>query len=447
MKESARELAFKILYDIFSNQAFSNISIKKHLNKGIEPKEENLIREIVYGVLENDLYINYIISKASKTPLKKIHPKILIILKMGIYQLLFMDRIPSRAAVNESVELAKIHGHKGTVGFVNGILRNIDRNNNKFLEIREKDKSNYISIKFSHPKWLVDRWINEFGDEFTEKLCRANNSYSKLNIRVNSLKTSKKELKNKLEKYGFNISDGKYSDDILIIDNPVRLTETEEYKLGYFIIQDESSALVGQIMDPKEGSTVLDLCSAPGGKSTHIGQLMKNKGRVLSMDFYEHKIKLIEENARRLGVDIVETFVGDATKFNESLVNIADYVLVDAPCSGFGLIRRKPEIKWNRKEEDIEELVKIQRSILNNAKEYLKVGGILVYSTCTIEKEENIKMVNQFIEENNNFRLVNFENLVDGLEKEESLKQGFIQLYPHIHNTDGFFIAKMMKER
>lgn len=447
MKESARELAFKILYDIFSNQAFSNISIKKHLNKGIEPKEENLIREIVYGVLENDLYINYIISKASKTPLKKIHPKILIILKMGIYQLLFMDRIPSRAAVNESVELAKIHGHKGTVGFVNGILRNIDRNKNKFLEIREKDKSNYISIKFSHPKWLVDRWINEFGDEFTEKLCRANNSYSKLNIRVNSLKTSKNELKNKLEKYGFNISDGKYSDDILIIDNPVRLTETEEYKLGYFIIQDESSALVGQIMDPKEGSTVLDLCSAPGGKSTHIGQLMKNKGRVLSMDFYEHKIKLIEENARRLGVDIVETFVGDATKFNESLVNIADYVLVDAPCSGFGLIRRKPEIKWNRKEEDIEELVKIQRSILNNAKEYLKVGGILVYSTCTIEKEENIKMVNQFIEENNNFRLVNFENLVDGLEKEESLKQGFIQLYPHIHNTDGFFIAKMMKER
>jgi len=447
MKESARELAFKILYDIFSNQAFSNISIKKHLNKGIEPKEENLIREIVYGVLENDLYINYIISKASKTPLKKIHPKILIILKMGIYQLLFMDRIPSRAAVNESVELAKIHGHKGTVGFVNGILRNIDRNKNKFLEIREKDKSNYISIKFSHPKWLVDRWINEFGDEFTEKLCRANNSYSKLNIRVNSLKTSKNELKNKLEKYGFNISDGKYSDDILIIDNPVRLTETEEYKLGYFIIQDESSALVGQIMDPKEGSTVLDLCSAPGGKSTHIGQLMKNKGRVLSMDFYEHKIKLIEENARRLGVDIIEAFVGDATKFNESLVNIADYVLVDAPCSGFGLIRRKPEIKWNRKEEDIEELVKIQRSILNNAKEYLKVGGILVYSTCTIEKEENIKMVNQFIEENNNFRLVNFENLVDGLEKEESLKQGFIQLYPHIHNTDGFFIAKMMKER
>lgn len=447
MKESARELAFKILYDIFSNQAFSNISIKKHLNKGIEPKEENLIREIVYGVLENDLYINYIISKASKTPLKKIHPKILIILKMGIYQLLFMDRIPSRAAVNESVELAKIHGHKGTVGFVNGILRNIDRNKNKFLEIREKDKSNYISIKFSHPKWLVDRWINEFGDEFTEKLCRANNSYSKLNIRVNSLKTSKNELKNKLEKYGFNISDGKYSDDILIIDNPVRLTETEEYKLGYFIIQDESSALVGQIMDPKEGSTVLDLCSAPGGKSTHIGQLMKNKGRVLSMDFYEHKIKLIEENARRLGVDIIEAFVGDATKFNESLVNIADYVLVDAPCSGFGLIRRKPEIKWNRKEEDIEELVKIQRSILNNVKEYLKVGGILVYSTCTIEKEENIKMVNQFIEENNNFRLVNFENLVDGLEKEESLKQGFIQLYPHIHNTDGFFIAKMMKER
>ncbi|NLK43422.1 MAG: 16S rRNA (cytosine(967)-C(5))-methyltransferase RsmB [Tissierellia bacterium] len=447
MKQTARELAFKILYDIFSNKAFSNISIKKHLKIEIDPKEENLVREIVFGVLENDLYLNYIISKASKTPMNKIHLKIMIILKIGIYQLLFMDRIPSSAAVNESVKLAKIHGHKGTIGFVNGILRNIGRNKDRFLKIEVNEKSDLISIKYSHPKWLVDRWIKEFGEDFTEELCKENNTYSNLNIRINTLKISKFELKNRLEKYGFIIKEGKYCDDILIIENPIRLTETEEYKLGYFIIQDESSALVGQIMNPKEGSTVLDLCSAPGGKSTHIGQIMKNKGKVLSMDFYEHKIKLIEENAKRLGIDIIQAFTGDATRYNESLKNIADYVLVDAPCSGFGLIRRKPEIKWNRKEGDIEELVEIQRSILNNAKEYLKVGGFLVYSTCTIEKEENINMINGFLKENENFRLVNIQNLVKGLENEVSLKQGFIQLYPHIHKVDGFFIAKMIKER
>lgn len=447
MIKNARELAFEILYDIFSNQAFSNISIKKHLNKEFDPKDENLVREIVYGVLENDLYLNYIISKTSKIPLKKIHPKILIILKIGVYQLFFMDRIPSRAAINESVELAKKHGHKGTIGFVNGILRNIDRNRSKFSKIQVASKADYISIKYSHPKWLVDRWIKDFGEDFAESLCKENNNYSKLNIRVNSLKISRLELKNRLLKYGFNIEEGKYSDDILIIENPIRLIETVEYKEGYFIIQDESSALVGHIMNPKEGSVVLDLCSAPGGKSTHIAQLMKNKGKVLSMDFYDHKIRLIEENAKRLGIDIIEAFTGDATKFHESLKNIADYVLVDAPCSGFGLIRRKPEIKWNRQEEDIKELAKIQRSILANAKEYLKVGGILVYSTCTIEKEENINIIKEFIKENKNFSLVNIEGLVKGLENEESLKEGYIQLFPHIHNTDGFFIAKMIKER
>lgn len=447
MGKSSREIAYKILYDIFSNQAFSNISINNHLKGEMDPKEENLVREIVYGVLENDIYLNYIISKASKIPLRKIHPKMLIILKIGIYQLMFMDRIPDSAAVNEAVKLAKNYGHKGTIAFANGILRNISRNKEKFMEIDAKDKASFISIKYSHPKWIVDRWIKEFGEDFTESLCKENNSSSKLNIRVNTLKISKAELKDKLVKYGFEIDEGKYSKDILIVNNPIRLTDTEEFKLGYFIIQDESSALVGHIMNPKEGSVVLDLCSAPGGKSTHIAQIMNNKGKILSMDFYDHKIKLIEENAKRLGIDIIEAFVGDATSFNLALKEIADYVLVDAPCSGFGLIKRKPEIKWYRKEEDIEELVKIQRNILNNAKEYLKVGGILVYSTCTIEKDENINMIYDFLKENSNFSLVGFDGLIEGLENEESIKKGFIQLFPHIHKTDGFFIAKMKKER
>lgn len=445
---SAREVSLNILYDILINEAFSNISIKKYLDEeNLIHMEENLVREIVYGVLENDIYIEYIISKASKIKLKKIHPKILIILKMGIYQLIFMDRIPESAAVNESVNLAKKHGHKGTISFVNGILRNIIRNKEEFIKIEKKNKADYISIKYSHPKWMVERWMKEFGEDFTEDLCKKNNESPELNIRVNTLKTNKEKLKNSLNNYGFKVRDSIYAFDSLIVENPTKITEVLEFKQGHFFIQDESSTLVGQIMNPNQGSTIIDICSAPGGKSTHLGQIMNNKGKILSMDIYQHKLRLVEENAERLGINIIQTAISDGTKMEESLINVGDYVLVDAPCSGLGLIRRKPEIKRNRKEEDIKELVNIQYKILSNAKEYLKVGGILIYSTCTIEKDENSNIINRFLEENKNFRLVSIENRLHNKENIETLKDGYIQLFSHIHNTDGFYIAKLTKER
>lgn len=447
MALSARELALNILIDIYENQAFSNIAIKRHLKDKLNSQEENLVREIVYGVLENEIYIDYIISKASSIRLKKIHSTMLIILRMGIYQLVFMDKIPPSAAVNESVKLAKRHGHKGSIGFVNGVLRSISRDKDRFMKIDVKDKVDYISIKYSHPRWIVERWVKEFGEEFTEKLCIENNNKPELNIRVNTLKTTKENLIKKLQEQGMTVRQSKYSNDSLIIENPTRITETKEFLLGYFIIQDESSTLVGQIVDPRPKSVVVDICSAPGGKATHIAQIMNNEGRILSRDIHDHKLELIEENASRLGINIIETAEGDATKKDESLVNIADYCLVDAPCSGFGLIRRKPEIKWNRKESDINELVNIQYNILNNVKDYLKVGGVLIYSTCTIENDENINLVNKFLEENKNFKLVNIEDKIKNKENISTLKDGYIQLYPHIHGTDGFYIAKMIKER
>lgn len=447
MALSARELALDILMDISMNKAFSNISIKKHLKEKINIQEENLVREIVYGVLENQIYIDYIISKASNIKLKKIHPTMLIIIRMGIYQLIFMDRIPASAAVNESVNLAKKHGHKGSIGFVNGVLRGISRDKDKFAKIDVKEKIDYISIKYSHPRWIVERWVKEFGEEFTELICKENNNKPELNIRVNTLKTTKEELIAKLEEQDFIIKESKYARDSLIIENPSRVTELREFVLGYFFIQDESSTMVGQIMDPKPGSIVIDICSAPGGKATHIAQMMDNKGKILSRDIYEHKLNLIEENANRLGIDIIHTDISDATKIDESLLNIADYCLVDAPCSGFGLIRRKPEIKWNRQEIDIAELVDIQYQILNNAKDYIKVGGTLIYSTCTIESDENINLISRFLEENKNFKLVSLENMLENKENIATLKDGYIQLFPHIHGTDGFYIAKMIKER
>ena len=447
MDKTDREISFNILNDIYIKNSFSNIIINQQLKNETDARKENFVREIVYGVLENYIFIDYIISKASNIKMKKIHPKILIVLRIGIYQLLFMDSIPSRAAINESVNLAKKHGHSGSIGFVNGVLRNIDRNKEKFMTIAEEDDITRISIKYSHPKWMVKGWVEEHGLEFTEKLCKANNETPKLNIRVNTLKTNKNKLRKSLENYGLIVENGKYAIDSLIIENPSKITELEEFKNGHFFIQDESSTLVGQIIDPKAGSTIIDLCSAPGGKATHLAEKMNNIGRIICKDIFEHKIRLIDENSKRLGIKIIEAGISDALEKDYSLINKGDYVLVDAPCSGLGLIRRKPEIKMNKKEEYIEDLSKIQMTILKNAKAYVKPGGILVYSTCTIEKEENINLIQKFLKKNPEFKLIGIrDKMKNTKDLEESLDRGYIQLYPHIHNTDGFFISKMIKE-
>ncbi len=441
---NAREIAFKILLDVHLKGAYSNFSINKYL-KGIEnTRDENLIREIVYGVIENLTYLDYMIAKLSNRKIERIDPKILEILRIGVYQIAFMDKIPHRAAVNEAVNLAKKYGHKGLVGFTNGILRNFSRKKEKVMEVDVKDKIDYLTIKYSHPKWMVKRWIKEFSYDFTESLLKHNNSKPKLNIRVNTLKVTREELKNLLLNYGYEVDETPYAKDGLIIENPIRITEIEEFNKGYFTIQDESSMLVAEILSPKENAVVLDLCSAPGGKSTHMAQIMNNKGRIISCDIYDHKLNLVKETANRLGITIIETQKQDALKLNEEFIEKMDYVLVDAPCSGLGIIRRRPEIKWNRQEKDIEELSSIQKQILNNAGKYLKPGGALVYSTCTIEREENLGVIEDFLKKNNNFVLYEFKHEIN--QSTDNREKGYIQLFPHIHGTDGFFIARIVKQ-
>lgn len=446
MSNNPRQLALKVLVDINKKDAYSNIELNK-IGKGLDPRDENLIRELVYGVIENRLYLDHVITKASKIRLKKLHPHILDIVRMGLYQIIFMDRIPDSAAVNESVKLAKKYGHRGSVGYVNGILRAIIRDKDRFTHIDKEDMVSYISIKYSHPEWMVKRWIGEFGLDFTESLCKANNERPLLNIRVNSLKISRQDLKARLEEKGITLKEGQYARDCLIIQEAQNITGLQEFKEGLFTIQDESSMLVGQIMDPREGSTLLDVCSAPGGKATHMAQIMGNKGLVISRDIYQHKLSLIRENSKRLGIDILKVENHDALERDEELVGKVDYLLIDAPCSGLGLIRRKPEIKWQRREEDIAALSRLQYDIISNVKDYIRLGGNLVYSTCTIEKDENINLIKRFLEENPNFKLVSLENSLDHKDKLANLKDGYLELYPHIHGTDGFFIAKMIKER
>lgn len=444
MEKNPREIVFNILLNIYKNKSFSNLEINKKI-PDIDKRDENLIRELVYGTIENQIYIDYIIAKASKIKIKKIHLNVMTILRMGVYQIIFMEKIPDSAAVNESVKLVKKFSHSGSIGYVNGMLRNISRNREEFLKIEEKDRSQYISIKYSHPKWLVDRWIDEFGLEETERLCIKNNSRPKLNIRVNSLKIGREELRFLLAEKNIITSNCKYAKDGLIVEEANGILDTEEFKNGFFTVQDESSMLVGQILNPKEKSLVLDMCSAPGGKATHIAQRMKNTGKVISRDVYDHKLKLIEDNAKRLGIKNIYTEKHDALALDEKLIGKVDYCLIDAPCSGIGLISRKPEIKYNRKKEDIDNLIDIQYNILNTGKYYVKTGGLLLYSTCTILKEENILIIEKFLKNNKEFKLAKIEEL-DNADNINTLEKGYIELYPHIHGTDGFFICKMIKE-
>lgn len=437
---ASREVAFKVLLDIWENQAYSNLSLNKHIKEFDAYNDENFIREIVYGVLENQLYIDYIIGKMSKIKLGKIHKHIFIILRMGIYQMVFMDGVPDRASVHESVELAKKYGNKGSRGFVNGMLRNFSRNKEKLSEVEAKDKVKNLSIKYSHPVWMVNYFIDEFGYEFAESLCISNNEKPNFTIRVNQIENNKEDLKMKLLDQDFEIRDSKYAENSLIIDNPKNIISSTEYKNGLFSVQDESSSLVGEVMNPEKGSSVLDLCAAPGGKTMHIAEKMNNEGEIIASDIHSHRVNLIKENAKRLKVTIVKTDVEDAMEYNHDYKDRFDYCLVDAPCSGLGTIRRNPEIKLSKDSNDINSLVEMQKSIINNAKNYVKKDGVLIYSTCTVGSKENDEVVNDFLKNNNNFELIDIKL------KNIEAKDKFLKLYPNIHGTDGFFIAKMIRK-
>lgn len=446
-----RETAVKILYDIDKNGAYSNISLGKHLDNGkLKDIDRAFITELVYGILKWKLTIDFIISRFSKIKLKKISPWILNILRTGVYQIIFTDKVPVSAACNESVKLAKKYGHAASSKYVNGVLRNISRNKDAIKYPDKKGNlSEFLSIKYSHPLWMVDEWLKRHGEEFTEELLKSNNETPHFTIRANTLKISRDSLKKILEEDGFEVEFGQYLDEALIIKNPKSLQRMDAFNKGYFQVQDESSMLAGRVLNPKPGDFVLDVCSAPGGKTTHLAQLMDNRGRIVARDIYEHKIELINQAVKRLGIGIIETEVFDATLFDEKLEGRVDKVLVDAPCTGLGIIRRKPDIKWAREKEDKNEIIKLQKKILYTSSKYVKKGGIIVYSTCTIEPEENENIIEEFLKDNKDFYLENpWESLpekIRDLFKNVNGKREYIQLYPNKHNVDGFFIAKLKK--
>lgn len=444
MINKAREIALKALYKIEKEDAYSNIALNQVLkeNKNIDERDVGLISELVYGTITWKLTLDEIIKKYSNIKLKKISVWILNILRMGIYQIIFLDKIPKSAAVNESVNLAKRYGHKSSSNFVNAILRKVSVNDYKELEEIKDDKER-ISKTTSMPMWIIEELLKQKDIKEVEEICKNSNLKPNTTIRMNKLKTNKKELEEKLLKRKIEYLEGSL-EDFFVLKKIKNIENIDLFKEGFFTVQDEGAGLIVDVLAPKEGECILDACSSPGGKTTYIAEKMKNKGKIKAWDIHEHRVKLVQNAAKRLGINIIQAKTQDATEFNQDLVGKFDKILLDVPCLGLGVIKRKPDIKWKRKKEDIEEITKIQKAILNNCSKYLKKKGELVYSTCSILKEENEDIIEGFLKENSQFEFCkenekNYGNIVIFGEKDK-----YINIYPSNEN-DGFFICKLRK--
>ncbi|MDR0879928.1 MAG: 16S rRNA (cytosine(967)-C(5))-methyltransferase RsmB [Clostridioides sp.] len=438
---NAREFAFKVICDIEENDNYSNISINKHFkNIDIQDADRGLATQLVYGVIENKIYIDYIIRKLSKIRIKKMSVPVRNILRLGTYQILFLNSISDYAGVNEAVNLVKKYDRRSS-GFVNAILRNEIRNRDTIMDIDVDDEAEELAIRYSYKTWMVRNWIDRFGIDFTKDLLEENAEKPNLYIRVNTTKITREELIEELSEMGIRATKVKGIDEAVCVKNLKNIENNQLFSRGLFTIQDISSMIVGKAINPKENMSVIDVCSAPGGKSTHIATLMGGAGEVVARDIFEHKLKLIKETAQRLGLKNVEVEEFDALELDEDSVDRYDRVLADVPCSGLGIVRRKPEIKY-KEEADLLGLPEIQAKILYNASKYVKVGGIVVYSTCTIQDNENIEVVEDFLRNNDNFELTPIENVEIDMEQQES---GVLKIYPNVHGMDGFFIAKLKR--
>jgi len=426
--DKVRLAATKILSQVLDEGAYSNLALAQTLRQEkFSDLDRRFLTELVHGTVKTVSTLDWKIEKYLTRSIEKVDKKILNVLRLGMYQLFFMDKVPESAAVNESVELAKKISGLGASKFVNGVLRNVLRSPEKSA-LPTDDSIEAIALNNFHPVWLVKLFVEEFGVEETKKICAANNIEPALCLRVNTLKTTREKILSELEKIGATAEISKLADDGIILKSHGALDKFRPLKTGLCQVQDESSMAVAHLLEPKANDFVIDCCAAPGGKATHIAELMQNCGRVIAADIFEHKLKKIAENSKRLGIKIIEPILLDARHIGEKYFEQADKVLVDAPCSGLGVIRRKSDLRNKKNPVDLEKLPALQLEILNSAARALKIGGVLVYSTCTILRRENEEVVKKFLSANGDFKL--------------AMEKKFL---PHIDNTDGFYCAKFFK--
>ena len=439
--QGVRGLAVKILNRVERTDAYLEKLLDNELkNAELSGPDKALLYEIVHGVTRWQGRLDWILNGFYKGQFSKAIPNLKNGLRVALYQILFLDRIPDHAAVNEAVEFVKkLQGQK-PADLTNAILRNIIRSKNaiRYPDPNE-DLNGYLSAYYSHPAWMVKRYVERFGRESTEKLLTANNEKPYLTLRVNAIKTNPQEFKTLLAKVNLKYRQGKFLEEFLQLLNLTNITAWDYFLKGYFNIQDESAGLAVRLLDVKPGMNVLDMCSAPGGKTAYLGSLMNNIGKITALDRYEGRLKLVVKNNERLGLTCVTTIECDALEFESEPF---DRVLVDVPCSGTGTLSKKPDIKWKKDIFDLRKMAEIQLKLISKAATLVKPGGVLVYSTCSIEPEENCEIIKKFLEKHTNFKIESAKGTVDDTLVDEN---GCIQTLPQVHQMDGAFAAKLVR--
>ena len=451
--DKPRELALRTIVDLDKAGAYTGNYLEDLFreNPGFDERDRAFISNLVQGVLRFRLRLDWIIGGFSRTPVKKIDRTVLNILRLAVYQILFLDRVPESAAVDRAVDQVKaVKGHKHIVSFVNGVLRNLCRNKTgiKYPD-RKKVPLKYLSSFYSFPQWLAERCLDEFGIDSTEELFKAQNTFPPLNIRINRLRIDRDGLIKILAEEGIEGEPARYAPECIILKNfSGRIERLSSFKKGLFQVQDQAAQVVSRLLRPQPGQDILDVCAGLGGKSTHIMELMGGKGTVTALDTDKKRLEGLRETSGRLGIQGIKTVSADAAvPFSTVLKRTYDSILIDAPCSGLGTIGRHPDIKWNRSEADIKRISRIQRRILENSAEVAGKGGLILYAVCTYTREENRTVIDNFLRKAGAFSLVDLRVIIPEWGRNLIDNEGFFRSYPHKHNMDGFFAALLKKEK
>ncbi|MGV3487806.1 MAG: 16S rRNA (cytosine(967)-C(5))-methyltransferase RsmB [Tuberibacillus sp.] len=442
-----RSVALDVLLKVYREGAYSQLALHHAIeNAALDGRDVALVTQMVYGTIQRRLTLDYYLRPFIKKGVRT-KPWVKELLRLSVYQLRFLDKVPEHAIVNVAVNIAKKRGGIKVSGFVNGVLRALIRTGVPDINA-VKDPLARKEILHSHPKWLIERWGTQYGDNITDAICEANNTPPEVTIRVNRMALSREECLRQLQETDVEALPGNLSPDAIVIKKGI-IIDHPLYLEGKVSIQDESSMMVARALDVSPGQYVLDACAGPGGKTAHVAEIMNDTGQITALDIHEHKCGLIKEQADRLGLSSIKTMVCDARKSEEVFAEASfDRILIDAPCSGFGVIRRKPEIKYQKTPQDVEQIAAIQQAILDANASLLKSGGKMVYSTCTIDKEENVFAVKAFLEKHPDFMLdesliKRFPDVVES--KSLWFHEGMCQILPQDFGTDGFFIAAFVK--
>lgn len=442
MTGTARQVAFSALMRVERDSAYSNLILDKLLSESeLSVRDKSFAAMLFYGVIEKKLLLDYNLARISDKPINKLDMEVLMILRMGLYQIFFAESVPDSAAVNESVKLCKANQFNSASSFVNGVLRTAVKLGSLQLPDKRKGKNKYLSVKYSCPETIIRLWRNAYGDEITISILESLDGRPPLTAAVNTLKTNTHKLLEKLKNSGVNAEISPILDDCIVIGGAGSPASLAEYREGLFHIQDAASHICCKILGAQPGETVIDACSAPGGKTFTLSEMMQNKGRLVSCDLYENRLKLVKNGAQRLGITIIETHAGDSAENN--MLPEADRILCDVPCSGLGIIRRKPELRY-KEDTGTETLPELQYEILENCSRFLKKGGVLVYSTCTLNPAENNGVIERFLREHSDFR-PNSVCIPEKVKRTIDEPDNELTLFPQKNGTDGFFIASVQR--